>query len=225
MKQFDNEDDYDEWVYSIAQTAIEMDETASQAAKVCIVATENVGDEKALLGGAEPFEQTRAWPSDVISYGGGAYFDADQPDDLRDLAVDILKTDIQTAKIEHERTRSDGGQEVQGAVESVVDELVAAVKQGAVSEPGTDRVFTPDEPALAAYHAVLSGTEEWSTDIHKSPLDVLDALGTDVPNEWHGIFRDAHPENEPDSEIALEKMAQRKLEEEVAERLEELNDD
>lgn len=100
------------------------------------------------------------------------------------------------------------------AVESIVQELVAAVTQGEVVD-GNGTV-TEKQPAIAAYYAVVNGYRDYSPTIYEnSPLLVLDELGTDVPSDWVDYCGDLEH-----SQMALEAMARRQLEEEVANRLE-----
>lgn len=96
-----NKTEYADFVRMVARNALEREASPQFVAERMIVDTANVGDEKALLHSAEPFVdeprvQTRLWPKDVLT---GAEHDliASQPDDLRDLAVDVFTHDLYDA--------------------------------------------------------------------------------------------------------------------------------
>lgn len=113
------------------------------------------------------------------------------------------------------------------SVQSIVDELVAAVQQGDV--PIYDSEAGPEDWAVLSYWAVMRGTGDWKPDIHKtSPLAVLDVLGTGVPPEFYQyIGVEAQPDETRfdvskdylSSETVLQAMAHRQLEEAVCEQL------
>lgn len=98
--------DYQEFVETVAKNALRLGESPRVAAESVIISTENVGDKKAINHSAEPFvddpaSQTRIWPKDVIG-GRDHELLSGQPDDLRGLAVALLKSDLYKEMMEIE---------------------------------------------------------------------------------------------------------------------------
>lgn len=87
-----NNEEYREYVNTLAHAGLDMDMGPREAANVAIVDTENVGDEKALLfGGIHGME--RLWPKDIIT-GTDQELTRQHPTPLRGLAVEILVSDL-----------------------------------------------------------------------------------------------------------------------------------
>lgn len=105
--RFEDEHDYWNFVEMIVENRQGLS-PRTLATKV-IVAPVNQKDEKLLLMSAGPFIDddvqnfTRLWPGDVITGRSHEYpFPADLPDDLRELAVELLARDIQKVITETE---------------------------------------------------------------------------------------------------------------------------
>jgi hypothetical protein len=95
--EFD-ETEYAEWVEGIARANIENDGSSPEhVAEVCIVATAQMDGGVWFLLDAMPYTETRACPAAVLTGCGTYPFPPDASTDLRELAVDILATDIAEA--------------------------------------------------------------------------------------------------------------------------------
>jgi len=102
--------EYRDFVRMVARNNLDRDGSGPRSvAESAIVDTENVGDEKTLLFSLEPYAddprtQTKLWPGDVLTGAGRAPYHASQPDDLRELAVEVLTADLYSAMLQIENT-------------------------------------------------------------------------------------------------------------------------
>lgn len=88
---------YDDYVEMLARRGLEAGASTRDVAEASIIDTYDVDEEKALLYSLEPFaddpaEDTRLWPKDVIT-GSNRQLIPKQPNDLRELAVELLVID------------------------------------------------------------------------------------------------------------------------------------
>lgn len=96
MRGFEDSDDYQQWVRTLATQTLDMGEKPHTIATKSVVDVHPVGDEKALLS-AGIGSVVRAYPSDVIRYTAREHYPATLPDDYREFAVELLAMDIREA--------------------------------------------------------------------------------------------------------------------------------
>lgn len=101
--RFESAWEYRKFVEMLALNGAKMDATPERIAKVAISAIDNAGGEVALLHSAEPFvddpvRQTRVFPKDVIMmHPSSDWSDSRRAESLRDLAVELLASEIESA--------------------------------------------------------------------------------------------------------------------------------
>lgn len=97
---FDNRDQYDSWVRSVARNNIERDGSNPRfVAEVCIYDVQDLEGEVALLTVADPYSNTRASATSVITVHSNEERARHRTRDMgyRDLAVELLASDIAEA--------------------------------------------------------------------------------------------------------------------------------
>lgn len=97
---------YKAFVRMVAENTLRMEESPRTAAQHVVIATETVGDEMAIRFSAAPFvddpkTDVRLFPKDVIK-GTSRDLKAHHPEDLREMAVELIKQDIYQAMMEIE---------------------------------------------------------------------------------------------------------------------------